>query len=135
MGVTAVSVNGLAIHDGLKYAVGADTLTMLEAMSPHEPVLVEMANRPPVYVRSQIQARPITLVVFLLRNDANDRKIDYDALLVAINPATPGLKVLSWTDGGTTKTLRTVTSSLIPSNWFSRASAELVAPNPEPIII
>lgn len=133
MGVTNVTLNGLLIHEDNKYAVGADTLTMLEAMSPYEPVLVDMAHRHPVYIRSQVQARPITLVVYFLRPDANDRKLDYDALLAAVDPST-GLKTLSWTDGATTKSLRVIASSFIAVNWFASASGELVAPNPEPTI-
>lgn len=133
MGVTNVTLNGLLIHEDLKYATGADTLSMLEAMSPHEAVMVDMANRHPVWVRNQIQARPITLVVYFLRPDANDRKADYDALLAALDPST-GLKSLSWTDEISTKTLLVTATSLVPANWFASASAELVAPNPEPTI-
>lgn len=133
MGVTNVTINGLVIHEDTKYAVGADTLTMLEAMAPYEPVMVEMAARHPVYIRSQIQARPITLVVYFLRPDANDRKTDYDALITAVNPAT-GLKTLSWTDDVSTKSLQVIVNTFIPARWFPSASAELVAPNPQPTI-
>ena len=136
MGVTTVTVNGLDIHDGVSYATAAETLTMLEAMSPREAVMVDMAQRPPVYIRSQIQARPIGLTVFFLQPNALDRKDDYDALVAALNPS-GGLVTLQWIDttGPTvTKTLLVHTSSFIPSNWFSRASGELIAPNPEPVV-
>jgi hypothetical protein len=136
MGVTAVYVGGLNVHDGSHYATAADTLTMLEAMSPHEPVLVEMTNRHPVHVRSQIQARPITLTIFFLQVNALQRKADYDAVRTALDPSL-GLVTLTWVDttsGTVTKTLKVHTNNFVPSNWFARASAEMVAPNPEPTV-
>lgn len=136
MGVTTVTIGGLDIHDGVSYATAAETLTMLEAMSPREPVMVDMAHRSPVYIRSQIQARPVGLTVFFLQPDALDRKLDYDVLLAALNPSA-GLVPLTWIDttgAPITKTLLVHASSFVPSNWFSRASAELIAPNPEPVV-
>jgi len=136
MGVTSVLVNGLQIHDGVKYAVSADTLPLLEGMSPNQPIMVEMANRYPAYVRQQPQARPVTLVVYLIRPNALDRKTDFDVLKTALDTST-GLATLTWVDttGPTvTKTLKVHCASLTPANWMARASAELIAPNPEPTV-
>lgn len=131
MGVTNVTIGGLSIHDGTKYATSADTLTMLEAMSPSDPVLVEMARRPPVYIRSQPLARTINLGVFLIRSDALDRKTDFDALKAACSNAA-GLIPLTWTDEGGTHQYNVHCSNLIPTRWFARADADLVAPDPDP---
>lgn len=134
MGVTNVILGGLSIHDNVKYAVANDTLTTLEAMAPQNPIMVDMTNRAPVYIRSQIQARPVGLTVFLLRPNALDRKVDYDALIAAADPSA-GLVALTWVDsGGPTKSLLVHASSFIPSNWFSRASSEMIAPNPIPTV-
>lgn len=133
MGVTSVTLGGLEINDNVNFAVNNDTLYLLEAMAPREPVMVDMSNRPPVYVRSQIQARPLTIVVMLLNFDANDRKADFDTLVAAADPSL-GLVELTWTDEVSTKSLLVHINGFIPSNWFSRASAEMIAANPIPTV-
>ena len=131
MAVTSVTIGGLEINDGANYAVSADTLTMLEAAGSNEAVMVDMQYRPPVYIRSQPTAKSIELGVFFTNVNALDRKADYDALKAA-SENTAGLVPLTWTDGATTKTLYVHRETLVPSRWFHRASASLVAPDPDP---
>lgn len=134
MGVTAVTIGGLNIHDGTTYATSADTLTMLEAANPEDPIMVDMARRPPAYIRSQVLARTINLGVYMIRTNALDRKTDFDTLKTACSNA-GGLIPLTWTDGGVTKQLMVHRANVIPTRWFHRADADLVAPDPEPAII
>lgn len=129
MGVTAVTAGGLTIHDGITYAVSADTLTMLEAAVPEEPILVDMARRPPTYIRSQPLARPVNIGIYMLAPDANDRKTDFDALKTAFSNAA-GLIPLTWTDEAGTYQLLVHCANLVPTRWFQRADGELVAPDP-----
>lgn len=130
MAVTSVTIGGLEINDGSNYAVSADTLTMLEAAASEDAILVDMAYRPPVYIRSQPLARPINLGVFFTNVNALDRKADYDALLTA-SDTSAGLVPLTWTDGATTRQFLVHRNSLVPSRWFHRADAEFVAPDPD----
>ena len=134
MAVTNVTVGGLSIHDGTTYAVSADTLTMLEAANPESAVMVDMTRRHPEYIRSQPEARPITLGVYMLRPNAVDRKTDYDALVAATSNAA-GLFTLTWTDGSVTKQYLVHRSSCVPETWFFRAALELTSPNPTPVTV
>jgi hypothetical protein len=134
MGVTQVTIGGLDIHDGTSYATSADTLTMLEAASPSDPIMVEMARRPPVYIRSQPLARSISLGVFLIDPSALTRKADFDVLKAACSNAA-GLIPLTWTDDAGTYQYYVHCSNVVPSRWFSRADCDLVAPDPDPVTI
>lgn len=131
MPVTTITIGGLNINDGINYSVSADTLTMLEAAVGEDAILVDMAYRAPVYIRSQPRARPINVGVFFLQVNVLDRKADYDVLVAASN-TNAGLVPFSWTDGASTRQFLVHRNSLVPSRWFHRAELELVAPDPEP---
>jgi hypothetical protein len=126
--IIPVVVAGIDVNDGVKYAVGNDTLNMLEAAVQYEPIMVDMEARAPWYVRRQPQARSVTLIVHLLERSMQTRYADYVALRDALDT---DLVTLSWTVG-TAKSLTVFTSTLLANAFFSRASAELIAPDPVP---
>ena len=134
MPVTSVTVGGLEIENSATYRVTADTLTMLEASDPAEARMVDMSFRPPVFVGSQPLARSVTLGVYMLATTGTQRKTDFDALKTALDNSA-GLIPLTWTDGATTLQLLVHRANLVPSRWFHRADAELVAPDPTPVTV
>jgi hypothetical protein len=126
----AVFVQSLLPMDTSAYAVAHQTLLDLEAMAPHESVLVEMQNRSPIYIRSQPKERAISLSVFFLANSYQQRRLDYDDFTASLDSLS-GVATLTWTgsDGRIREYLVTVIS-VSPDAWFNRATASLIAPNP-----
>lgn len=119
----------LNIMDGARYMVGRDTLIPLVAGQPYENIMVNMAGRAPVAIRQQPNARPITLVVFLLEKTGSARAAAYTSLVTYLD-STDGLVQLRWLDGATWKRYWCLVTNIQPTAWYQRVGAELVAPNP-----
>ena len=124
----------LEINDGVTYAVATDTLYALTAGDPSEPKMIEMASRYPAYGGIIQKARTVPLLVFLLRRNALDRRADFDTLLAALDNGS-GLVQVQWTEDLVTKRYLCHVSALTSTQWFTRASADLTAPNPTPEIV
>lgn len=112
------------------FAVAHESLLSLEAMPQFEPVLVDMQDRAPVYIRSQMLERNIDLVVFILSNTYSQRRADYEELLSALDSLS-GVVTLRWTgNDGNTREYYASALSASADAWFNRATIRLVAPNP-----
>lgn len=133
MAITSVTVGGLQINDQVVYAVLQATALALGATKPTRPRLVEMAGRSPVYVGRQPHEKQIPLVVMLLGPTYALRKTAYDALAAVLDSDT--LVTLGWTDAGVTSSLLVVSTELTPSAWYNRGTAQLIAPNPVPVVV
>ena len=119
----------LDLMDGVHYMVGRDTLIPLVSTMPYENVIINMAGRSPVPVRQQVTARPIPLIVYLLKKASADRWSDYNALASYLDTTT-GLVQLRWLDGATWKRYWCLCTNVQPTAWYQRVGAELIAPNP-----
>lgn len=121
--VTAINAGNFAVANSTRYD--------LEAATVREPTLVEMQHRYPAYVRSQVQERQISLNVYFLANTYAQRRIDYESFESALDSLT-GLVSLRWTDeNGFTREYLVTALSVSPDAWFHRASAVLIASEPE----
>jgi hypothetical protein len=131
--MTSLTLNSLEIgvYPG-HYATHRETLAMLEAGFPREPLLTEMQARTPVFNRSQPMAKAITLVVMLLAKERDDRRADFWALEAASGGGT-SLVPLTLQADGVTSTWYVVCGQAVNDGWYHRATMAVVAPDPTPV--
>lgn len=132
MAVTSITINGLEVNDGITYISGAPMLSALRATTVKTPVMLEMQNNTPWFVRYQPKAREFPLIVYLLEPTYQLRAAAWDALAAALDVDVPF--PVSWTENGDTHTLLVVTSdAIVPDTYFNRASGTLQAPDAVPV--
>ena len=120
---TAINATSIAVANRTRYD--------LDAAIVREPILADMQARHPAYVRSQVRERQINLDVYFLANTYSQRRIDYESFESALDSLT-GLVSLRWTDeNGVTREYLVTALSVSPDAWFHRASAVLIAAEPE----
>lgn len=130
-----VSLDGINIGATPAIALSADALAAMEAAAPASPIVIPMAARFPVFVRSQPVSTTMALTGFLLERTYQQRRTTYANLEAALR-ASDGLVPLTWSAGdGVVKEVQVFIQTVTPDAFYQRFAIEILVPDPEPIAL